>query len=255
MKINFVNKAEWRGFVDDPRKLMSRINDEIFIVRHFMQSSEIDEIKGLMREFSSRHPPSWHPCVDGCPDYHRVHNLYPQAYVKSVQHAYYFHPWNSCFSRLRKFADIDHIFELKATIAEKSLSDFMRNLPSQGPIVRIVCHQYPPGGGGQAEHVDPVSPFAKVQTIIQASDPGVDYQSGGFYINHTEFGLVNVDPLTSKGDLILVSPGIKHGVSPIDPSEPLDWDTERGRWIIMPIIIHSDHSKMLSQKPQMTTNI
>jgi hypothetical protein len=115
-----------------------------------------------------------------------------------------------------------------------------------------VCHQYPRGGGGQAEHIDPVSPFAKVQTLIQASTPGIDYGTGGLYINDPRFGIVNIDPLTRKGDLVLASPGVKHGVAAIDPGKQLQWSETDGRWIIMPIIIHSDHVTGAAVRPVTT---
>ncbi|CAG9169539.1 hypothetical protein LMG32289_01720 [Cupriavidus pampae] len=254
VKINFVNAAEWQTFVKEPNLLIDRIEKEVFIVRNFMNPRLVDEFKQFCLQFSSEKDASWHPCLDNCPDYHRIHHQYPQAFVKSTQHGYYFHPWNENFARLMTFSGFEEIFELKARAAGSHFSAFSKNLPSQGPIVRIVSHQYPPGGGGQEEHIDPVSPFAKVQTIIQAADPGLDYHTGGLYINDPEFGVVNIDPLTRKGDLILASPGVKHGVAPIDDDQELQWDTTKGRWIIMPIIIHSDHVKDISLKPYQTTN-
>jgi len=254
MKISLVNTGEWKRFVENPDRLIERIEHEVFIVRNFMDADLVDAFKNFCLEFSTNQEASWHPCLDDCPDYHRVHHQYPQAYVRSTQHAYYFHPWNANFEKFNSFPGFSEIFELKAKAAGASYSEFLANTPSQGPIARIVCHQYPPGGGGQEEHIDPVSPFAKVQTIIQASDPGVDYRKGGLYINDPEFGIIEIDPLTRKGDLILASPGVKHGVAPVDDDEELQWDTAKGRWIIMPIIIHSDHVKDPSIKPMRTTN-
>ncbi|MEN7526313.1 hypothetical protein [Cupriavidus sp. DL-D2] len=253
MKISLVNIEEWKQFVAEPDRLIGRIENEVFIVRNFMAPELVDAFKAFCLKFSKAQEASWHPCLDGCPDYHRIHHQYPQAYVKSTQHGYYFHPWNEHFRQLDGFSRLAEIFELKAKAAGGNAGDFMNNLPSEGPIARIVCHQYPPGGGGQEEHIDPVSEFAKVQTIIQAADPGVDYHEGGLYINDPEFGIIRVDPLTRKGDLVLASPGVKHGVAPIDPDEPLQWDSTKGRWIIMPIIIHSDHVKDPSIKPVRTT--
>ncbi|WP_143220461.1 MULTISPECIES: hypothetical protein [unclassified Achromobacter] len=255
MKINLISTDEWKSFVDGPDLLINLIEREVFIVRNFMDPRLVDAFKEYCLNFSAQQEASWHACLDGCPDYHRIHHQYPNAHVRSTQHGYYFHPWNENFERLNTFPGFSEIFALKAKAAGKDASEFMKNTPSQGPIARIVSHQYPPGGGGQEEHIDPVSPFAKVQTLIQASDPGIDYQTGGLYINDLEFGIVNIDPLTRKGDLVLASPGVKHGVAPIDSDQKLQWDTTKGRWIIMPIIIHSDHTKDPSLKPVRTANI
>ena len=255
MKVNLLTIAEWKKFVDSPDSLIERIESEVFIVRNFMESRAVDAFKRLCLNFSAAQDASWHPCLDGCPDYHRIHYQYPGAYVKSTQHAYYYHPWNENFFNLNGLGGFSEIFDFKARAIGKTASDFLRNKPSQGPIARIVCHQYPPGGGGQEEHIDPVSPFAKVQTIIQASTPGQDYFRGGLYINDPEFGIVNIDPLAKKGDLVLISPGVKHGVESIDPDEPLQWAAENGRWIIMPIIIHSDHVINQTIRPVMTKKL
>jgi hypothetical protein len=253
MKINLIDSCEWEQYVQDPTQLIDRLDNEVFIVRGFMDAALVDEFKDFCIAFSNEFEPSWHPCLDGCPDYHRIHHQYPKAYVRSTQHGYYFHPWNENFNRFKSFHGFAEIFELKAKAAGGTFAEFAENTPSTGPVVRIVCHQYPPGGGGQEEHIDPVSPFAKVQTIIQASDPGVDYRKGGLYINDPKYGVIDIDPLTRKGDLILASPGVKHGVAPVDADQELRWDSVKGRWIIMPIIIHSDHVNDPAIKPVRTT--
>jgi hypothetical protein len=255
MQINFINIDEWRRFLDKPDRLVARIDNEVFIVRNFMSTLAVDKFKKFCVDFSNELEASWHPCIEGCPDYHRIHHQYPDAHVKSTQHGYYFHPWNDNFEYLNSFECFSEIFEFKARATGKKSIDFISNTPSKGPIARILCHQYPPGGGGQDEHIDPVSPFATVQTIVQASDPGKDYLVGGLYINDSKYGVINIDFLTRKGDLILISPGVKHGVARIDPHEPLNWRTQRGRWIIMPIIIHSDLIKDPLIKPTMTEKL
>jgi hypothetical protein len=253
MQINLLTTAQWHALPNGGSELTDRIeNNEVFIVRGFMDEDLVDRFKGFCLDFSRDRDASWHPCLDGCPDYHRIHDNYAGAYVPSVQHGYYFHSWNEHFSKLNSFAGFGEVFDLKRNTGGLNDDSFMTNLPSQGPVARLVCHQYPRGGGGQSEHIDPVSPFAKVQTIIQASQPGVDYQIGGLYINDPDLGIVNLDPLTRKGDLILASPGVRHGVAPIDPDEPIDWGRADGRWIIMPIIIHSDHVKDPSVRPMKT---
>lgn len=61
--------------------------------------------------------------------------------------------------------------------------------------------------------------------------------------------MVHVDGLTKKGDLILISPDVRHGVLPIDPNVALNWNSTGGRWIIMPIVIYSDLVTAPNTKP------
>jgi hypothetical protein len=248
MRIEIVNSLDLEKMLNNPETLIDNLQSTVFIVRSYYEPALIDYMKDFCLNFAKLHEPSWHPCVDGCPDYHRIHDQYPHAYVKATQHAYYFHTWNLNANLFEKFIPL---FELKALLSNTDIksSTYLSNIPSQGPIARIVIHQYPIGGGRQEEHVDPTSPFARVQTIIQASTPQVDYKKGGLYINHDEFGVINIDSLTRKGDLILASPALKHGVASIDPDETLNWNNTNGRWIIMPIIINSDLVTGTDTKP------
>lgn len=251
MQVTVVPKRNWSTLLQQAPSLVERLDaGEVFIIRGFMEEADIDAFKAVCLQFSKECDDSWHPCLDGCQDYHRLHNMYPNAHVPALQHGYYFHTWNDIFPRLIESQELRDIFELKRLTGGLPTNEYFSNRPSQGPIARLVSHQYPRGGGGQAEHVDPVSPFAKVQTIIQASQPGTDYLKGGFYINDSKVGVTNIDALTRKGDLILASPGVRHGVAAVDPDEVLDWSREDGRWIIMPIIINSDYISDPDTKPK-----
>ncbi len=248
MKVEIVDTKELNKQIKNTALFLRRLDDEAIIVRHFMPESAIDAIKANCIKFSNQQASSWHPCLDGCPDYHRIHDQYPKAHVKSTQHAYYYHPWNQNGDLFNNFLSIFHL-KCKLSGGRLQQQNVLFNTPSNGPIARVLVHQYPRGGGGQEEHIDPVAPFAKVQTIIQASVPGVDYKKGGLYINHDKYGLINIDKLTRKGDLILASPGVRHGVAKVDPETSLDWTSPEGRWIIMPIIIYSDLVTGANTKP------
>lgn len=245
--IHIIKKSELEELILLP-DFLSGLENNAYIVRGFLPEQLIDKIKKRCFDFSKNMPDSWHPCIDGCPDYHRLHNNYPQAYVKALQHAYYFHPWNGNDELFEYFKDI---FSLKISLSDRKefCNNYMNNIPSDGAIARIVVHQYPRGGGGQQEHIDPVSPYARIQTIIQASSPGTDFLNGGLYMNDPVVGRIYLDKLTEKGDLIILSPGIKHGVAPVDAGHVFNWDEQDGRWIIMPIIINSDVSNDGYGKP------
>ena len=211
----------------------------VFVVREFYAPERVREFRALLRRRAQAEPPSWHACLDGVPDYHRVVDEYPGSWVKSRMHAHYFHRFNG---NAELFHELHDVFRLKNALAGEPEDAFLDNAPSDGVIARIVSNHYPRGGGYQAEHKDPASRFARIQTIIQASEPGVDFQEGGLYVRVEEGGeAVPIDPHTRMGDLMVLSPDIRHGVAPVDPDAELDWDAADGRWMIMPIVIRSDH--------------
>jgi hypothetical protein len=163
--------------------------------------------------------------------------------------SYYFHRWNT---NRNVFGQFKEIFKIKNFLMDQPENAYYDDIPSQGVISRIVSNQYPSGGGYLAEHVDPVNPFAKIQTIIQASDYGSEFKKGGLYVRETpQSEMIFIDPLAPMGDLIVASPNIRHGVAPIDPERELDWNAEDGRWMILPIIIHSDYNTDQNIKPRM----
>ncbi len=246
INIHIVNAIEFYE-ATHTQDFLDNIDENIYIVREMFDVSTIQSIRLQCMNTARETEPSWHPCLDNCPDYHRIHHNYPDAYVKSIQHAHYFHPWNT---NLKIFDTFLPIFELKVRLCGYETAEvFLSNIPSSGPICRVLVHQYPSGGGGQQEHIDPVSPFAQIQTIIQASEPGKDFGSGGLYVNHSKIGKIYLDSLTQVGDLIVLSPGVKHGVAPIDIEKSLNWNEPTGRWIVMPIIIDSDEPHVVKNKP------
>ncbi|MCC5450489.1 hypothetical protein LMJ53_01920 [Rheinheimera sp. UJ51] len=247
VNIHVIGWQEFELMLQSP-DFISNLENNVYIIRGLFNKELIDEIKDSCLSFSSKTADSWYPCIDDCPDYHRLHNNFPGAYVKAIQHAYYFHPWNDNDALFDSFKKI---FSLKLALSEQkqNIQNYMSNIPSDGPIARIVVHQYPRGGGGQEEHIDPVSPYARVQTIIQASVPGDDFMQGGLYLIDPVHGRIELDRLTSKGDLIVLSPGVRHGVAPVDPESTFNWQETDGRWIIMPIIINSDVSNDGYGKP------
>jgi hypothetical protein len=211
----------------------------VFVVEGFHPRESILAFRERARALAKAEPPSWHACLDGVPDYHRIVDDYPKAWVKSRMHAHYFHRFNG---NADLFASLHDVFRLKNVLAGESEDAFLAAKPSDGVIARVVSNHYPRGGGYQAEHCDPTSRFARIQTIIQASDPGRDFQTGGLYVRETPGAeAVSVDPHSSMGDLLVLSPDIRHGVAPVDPEADLDWAAPDGRWMIMPILIRSDH--------------
>jgi hypothetical protein len=62
-------------------------------VRAFYPRQAILELRREAFAAGLASEPGWHPLREGCPDYHRLHDNYPAAYVKQKLHAFYYPGW------------------------------------------------------------------------------------------------------------------------------------------------------------------
>jgi hypothetical protein len=248
--VNTIARDEFLDFAfGETDEFMRSIDaNEAYVVKSFYPRDEILEFRRFAQEFAASQEPSWHPCLDGVPDYHRINDEYEKSWVKARMHSFYFHCFNEHAHLFDRFKEI---FELKNHLAGEPRDAYYDTIPSDGVISRVVSHQYPRGGGYLAEHIDPKNPFALIQTIVQASDVGTDFDEGGLYFRVDEDSeAVLVDPHSEVGDLLVLSPGVRHGVAAIDPDEDIDWGLERGRWMILPVVIRSDYDMDPETKPK-----
>lgn len=251
MNVVELNKAQFIRMVYNEREaFLERIRaPEVFIVRRFYDPGDILSWRQRVFDLGQRSDPSWHPLYDGCPDYHRLHDNWPQAYVKAKMHAFYFHGWYDANAEL--FEYFMEIFALKNFLAGYDPNAFIRNVPSDDQVARVNFHNYPLGGGHLVEHVDPTSPFALIQTLVQASAWKDDFTSGGLYARARQGGeKLYLDKISAPGDLLVLSPAIPHGVEPIDPHERYEWTLDRGKWTVIPIIVNSDYERSNNIKPR-----
>jgi len=253
-----VNEIRKRNFLDLVRagsdEFMRLIKEpQAFVVKQFYPAEEILRFRNDTFESGLATEPSWHPLIDGCPDYHRLHDNYPKAYVKQRLHGFYYHGWHA--DNGPKFDYFHEIFALKNFLAGRPSDAFLSNIPSDGHVARINVHHYPRGGGYQAEHIDPVGAHAQIQTLVAASQLDKDYRQGGVFARtDANAAPTYLDPYVSPGDLLVMSPGIRHGVEYIDSNLPYEWRTNDGRWMILPIIVSSDYPSPESKKPVQVTD-
>jgi hypothetical protein len=252
MKINILSKVEFLKIVySDKKEFLNKINSsELFIVKNFYSKQYCLDLRRESFNWGNSTDPSWYPFKNECPDYHRLHDNYPNAYVKQKFHGYYRHNY---FPENRKlFENFIEIFRMKNFLAGFSANEFMNNIPSDGILPRINLHHYPKGGGYQAEHIDPNGPFAQIQTLIIASQYGTDYHNGGVYARKSleEKEKIYLDQHTEIGDLLVLSPAIPHGVEEIDPDIDYSPNSNDGRWVILPLLLFSDYPNDQNIKPK-----
>jgi hypothetical protein len=252
MKINEIDKSAFLGMVyQNKDQFLSRINNsEIFIVKNFFDKEFCLQLRDETFNWGLFEGSSWHPFKDGCPDYHRLHDNYPNAYVKQKFHGFYRH--NYYIKNNQIFNDFGEIFKLKNFLAGFEDYEFMNNIPSNGILPRFNVHHYPKGGGYQAEHIDPNGPFAQIQTLVIASQFGKDFHQGGVFARKGEDDDVKfyLDQFTEVGDLLVLSPAIPHGVEEIDPGLVYSPDTNNGRWVFLPLFLFSDYPNEFNVKPK-----
>jgi hypothetical protein len=102
-------------------------------------------------------------------------------------------------------------------------------------------NHYPRGGGFMATHVDTgTATLAKdaglenyVQIILIMSKKGVDFQSGGAYIEMEDGERYFYEDECDVGDIVIYDGRIRHGVEEIDYLDPLDMASYHGRYVAM----------------------
>ena len=114
---------------------------------------------------------------------------------------------------------------------------FAMSSASRGVWTASRVHHYPSGGGFLARHQDLGAANAAataglsrcINMILLMSQYGVDFSAGGGFVelNGRKFPL---DENFQAGDLIIYDETNFHGVSDIDPLEPLDLSSPRGRY-------------------------
>lgn len=251
VKVSTIDKAAFLSLVySRTEEFLERINEpEAFAVKGFFEPDAILGFRDYVFRRGQESEPSWHPLFDGCPDYHRLHDNYPEAYVKAKMHAFYFHSWYDRNARI--FAFFAEVFRMKNFLGGYADDAFMNNVPSDGFIARVNVHHYPRGGGYQAEHIDPVGKHAQIQTLVIGGRFGVDYQKGGVFARPSlDHSRTYLDPHVGPGDMLVLSPGIPHGVDVIDPGQDYAWQSNSGRWMILPIIVGSDYPNPEVDKPR-----
>jgi len=238
------------AFHHRPKALFAELEGGAAIcIRQFLSRAAVKQLRDRLFCFRAEEAEGWQACVDGCPDYHRAIDENPFSRIKTRMRVFQFHRWNNHSDLFQPFF---RIFELKARLAGRLLSEIYDNVPSQIIIPRLTVNHYPVGGGYLAEHVDPVGDFAKVQTLVQLSERGKDFTQGGLYYRSSIAGQkISLEEALEPGDLLLLSPGLPHGVEAIDPDQPLDWKSRRGRLMAVPIIVHSDCSLDATMRSKM----
>lgn len=193
-------------------------------------------------EYGQLSPSSFHKMYQDCPDFHRIidEEAAKKYSFKAIRHSFYFFPWNQ--DPLALFQPVNERWRVFKFLGGFPLEAYEKNKPLDGVIDRIQIARYPAGGGNVEPHADP---FVNQRVIIggMLSKRGVDYQAGGFYFVDPQDRWADLENDLEVGDMVCGYATIVHGVAPVDPGRPIDWESSEGRWFLGLYSNDSDHVK------------
>jgi hypothetical protein len=213
-------------------KLRSDIKlGDLVIVRNAINPALVQKLKEYLKVVASSSLPNYVPIQEGAPNFHRVNQWDERSYVKCCFHQFTFFPWNSDVFNL--FEITKNIFYLKNLINGQPKDKFMKTKPEDGCTARLSFQFYPKGIGGMNKHSDPVDHHQLTVPTLIMSKKGLDFETGGMYVENENGEYVFGDDLCEIGDVILFNAQVPHGVKIIDEHKDVDWLSFEGRWMMI----------------------
>jgi hypothetical protein len=207
----------------------------VIILKHVFDPEKLKSLVHDIHSFGQKYAPTNPEFHTEVQNFHRIDENPPLSKVKRIIHSYHSFYWNS------EIAD-----EFKYLKAMMRLRNYLTGLPlnyamneiSDGYISSPQIMQYPRGGGYMCEHIDPPLRQACVISTMLTSR-GHGYEKGGFYLRTPDGKKIDVDQHCGIGDVIIFHPSLCHGVDPIDPDTPLDWNSISGRWMMFSTLVEA----------------
>ena len=201
----------------------------IVILKGVFDPGKMLAFRSALRRWScenSQYPHGKSPSTTPEENFHRVDDGVYKSAIAHIFHQYGFNSLDRLESYVREPAKFigAAMLELQNAVAGTNF-DFSLT----GMRFRVL--RYPSGGGFLNAHVHELEP-QRVGLILSLTRQGQDTQSGGTYFL-TPFGQVDTSADHDIGDIALFRFDLPHGVSVIDSGQPLDWDSETGKWSVV----------------------
>ena len=250
MKLD-IKTVEQNYFKDlNPKDVLSYVNNGgIYLIKNFFSEEIVMSIREDCIDLANKYNSNWYPMHDDSPSYHNINNENKDSRCKQIVHRFQFHLWREEYSHYVHF--FKDLFKLKKECFGIHGEEYFKSIPSSGMATIMGINHFPRGGGYMSEHVDALSQTEPIQTLIKASKNGEDFCSGGLHIRLSKDDeQFNFEKYWDIGDLIIMnSEMFLHGVSEIDPKEPLDWSLMNGRFTIC---LRTDDTK---ERAKVTTQV
>lgn len=231
--VKFVD--DYRRIIDNPEEI-SRIREDIkagdvYIFKRLIDPEKIIKIREYLGGVGRNSLPNYHAIKAGAPNFHRLNIWDDRAYVKGCFHQFVFFPWNQdVFNFFQLFRDG---YYLKNLINGLPRDKFLGSEPEDDCTARLSFQFYPKGVGGLNKHSDPVDHHQLTVPLLIMSKKGVDFTSGGVYVEAENGELIFGDDLCDIGDVLFFNAVIPHGVMRIDEGKSEDWLSFEGRWMMI----------------------
>ena len=204
---------------------------DMYIVKNVLPKKKVLEIHKYLVQIGRNSLPNYEKIEIGCPNFHRINNLDPRAYVKGCFHQFVFFPWNQdVFDFFRLFKEI---FQLKNLLSNLPRDKFLGVEPEDGCTSRLAFQFYPKGAGQLNKHSDPIDYHQLTVPVMVMSEKGVDFQEGGAFVENEAGEKIDLEKTVECGDVIYFNAQIAHGVDKIDPGAESNWLSFEGRWMAL----------------------
>lgn len=213
-------------------RLRSQILDgAVVIQRESFDPVFVQSLVGYLADVGRCSLPNYQSIEFGAPNFHRLNKSDQRSHVKGCFHQFAFYPWNQdvfdLFERTRV------LFQFKNALSNNDPNKYLGTSGEDGIVTRLAFQFYPSGMGYLNLHQDPVGSHQLTVPTMSLTQKGVDFQSGGAYIDDAGGNRHNLDDIMGPGDVVYFDARLKHGVELIDPESDTPWTEFRGRWSLL----------------------
>ncbi len=204
---------------------------DVYIARRVFDPGVLQDMRGWLEGVGRGSLPNYAAIEPGAPNFHRMNRNDPRAYVPGCFHQFVFFPWNQ--DPFDLFSLCAPVYHMKNRLSGLDATKFLGVKPEDGCTARLAFQVYPRGGGFLQRHADPVDYHQLTVPILQMTQKGTDFETGGLYVQMADGRDLVVDDIAAPGDVVYFNAACPHGVQPIDPHAPMRWTSFAGRWMLL----------------------
>ncbi len=203
----------------------------LYIARAVVSRETLEPLRDYLSVVGRSSLPNYQPIEPGAPNFHRMNDWDPRAYVGGCFHQFSFFPWNQ--DPFRMFELFRPVYEVKNRLSGLEAGRFLDKTPDMDCTARLSVQHYPRGGGALKPHADPVDRHQLVVPSMSLCKKGEDFEAGGVFVEPSPGQRIMLEDDLDWGDVVYFNAQCPHGIEPIDPDAPMDWMSFRGRWAMI----------------------
>ena len=204
---------------------------DVYIAKNVIDADFLKKVRKYLTQIGSCSLPNYKAIDVGCPNFHRINNWDERAYVMACFHQFVFFPWNQDVFNL--FKKTEDVYFMKNLLSNIPANKYLGIHPEDGCTSRLAFQFYPSGIGGLNKHQDPVDSHQLTVPTLTMSQKGIDFQTGGAYVEMSSGEKLCFDDICEIGDVSYFNASTPHGVDIIDEGEEVDWLSFKGRWMLL----------------------